>query len=442
MKKDLTQGNLLKNIITFTIPFLLSYFSQTLYGMADLFIVGQYNGASSISGVSIGSQIMHMITVMLVGLSMGSIVMIARYVGSKDEASTNKVIGNSITVFTCLSIILLVILLFFVTPIVSLMQTPLDAIEETATYLRICFIGIPFIIAYNVIASIFKGLGDSKTPMYFIAIACIANIALDYLFIGYFDMHARGAAYGTILAQAISVICSLFAIYKKKMLVLQKQDFILDKRFFIPVLKTGIPVCLQDGFIQISFLIITIIANSRGVEVSAAVGIVEKIMSFMFLVPSSMMSTVSTISAQAFGANKKDIARKTLFTCISIGVTIDIIFAIAAQFVAEDIIALFTCDWIVIVLGASYLRSYIFDCVIGCIHFCFAGYFVASGHSLISFIQNIASIVCIRIPGAYLASVYFPNTLFPMGLAAPLGGLLQISIFVFFYVYFRKHARI
>ncbi len=442
MTKDLTQGNLIKNIFVFSLPFLFSYFLQTLYGMADLFIVGQYNGASSISGVSIGSQIMHMLTVMLVGICMGTIVRIGRNVGSHNEKGISKTIGNSITLFAILSIILVFLLLLLLNPIVSLMQTPLEAIDETKKYLLICFIGIPFIVAYNVISSIFRGLGDSKTPMYFIIIACIANIALDYLFIGYFDLHASGAAYGTVIAQAISVICSLISIYKRKLIQIKKEDLKLEKEYFQPILKTGIPVSLQDGLIQVSFLIITMIANRRGVEVSAAVGIVEKIISFLFLVPSSMLSTVSTIASQAIGANKKALASKVTFICIGIAFTFGIIVGISFQFIAENVISLFTTESNVITLGASYIHSYVFDCAIAGIHFCFSGFYVASGYPKISFIQNILSIILVRVPGAYLASIYFPDSLFPMGLAAPLGGVLQVLICGMFFIYLKKQYRI
>ncbi len=442
MTKDLTQGNLFKNIAVFSLPFLLSYFLQTLYGMADLFIVGQYNGATSISGVSIGSQLMHMLTVMLVGLCMGTIVMIGRHVGSHDEKSVSKTIGNSITFFAILSIVLVIVLVLLIDPIVTVMNTPLEAIDEAKHYLLICFIGIPFIMAYNVIASIFRGLGDSKTPMFFVAIACFCNIALDYLFIGYFDMHASGAAYGTIIAQAISVVCSLVAIHKRQLLHIQKEDFKPQKEYILPVLKTGVPVSLQDGFIQISFLIITIIANSRGVEVSAAVGIVEKIISFLFLVPSSMMSTVSTIAAQSIGAGKKDLARKVTYTCCAIAFTIGILVSILFQFIAEDVLSLFTTESNVVTLGATYIHSYVFDCAVAGLHFCLSGFFVASGFSYVSFVNNIASIILCRVPGAYLASIYYPDTLFPMGLAAPMGGVLQVLICIFFFIHFRKQDKI
>ena len=297
MQRDLTKGNLLKNIVVFSLPFLLSYFLQTLYGMADLFIVGQFDGANVISGVAIGSQVMHMITVMLVGVATGGAVMIGRYVGAHDKENVSKTIGNTITLFVIIAAILTALLLLLVSPIVTIMSTPKEAIVETSNYLKICFIGIPFIIAYNVISSIFRGMGDSKSPMYFIAVACVVNIALDYYFIGTLSMHASGAALATIIAQAFSVIVAIITIATKQLIQLSFSSLKFEKETITSILKIGIPVSLQDGFIQVAFLIITIIANSRGVEISAAVGIVEKIISFLFLVPSTMMQTVSTISS-------------------------------------------------------------------------------------------------------------------------------------------------
>ena len=442
MEKNLTQGSLLKNIMIFSGPFLLSYFLQTLYGMADLFIVGQYNGAASISGVSIGSQVMHMITVMIVGLAMGSVVMIARNVGAKDRAKISKTIGNTIVLFAIVAVLLAVMLLALVNPIVSVMSTPVEAVDETTAYLIVCFAGIPFIVAYNVIAAIFRGLGDSKSPMIFIAIACVFNIALDYLFIGGFGMKAVGAAWATIIAQAFSVLISIIAIYKMKLVSISKTDLRIDKSTLGSILRVGVPVSLQDGFIQVSFLIITIIANTRGVEISAAVGIVEKIISFLFLVPSSMLSTISTISSQAIGAGDKPLARKTLFYGMTIAVSIGLVFAIAFQFIASPVIGMFTDDMVVVALGVSYIKSYVFDCTVASFHFCFSGFFVASNYSYISFIHNVASIILMRVPGAYLASIYYPDTLFPMGLAAPLGGVIQLIICVVAYMILRKKEKI
>ncbi len=442
MEKDLTQGSLFKNIAIFSLPYLLSYFLQTLYGMADLFIVGQYNGAASISAVSIGSQVMHMFTVMVVGLAMGAVVMIGRYVGAKDRENMQRTIGNSISLFAILAVVLCAVLLLLVNPITHVMSTPVEALEECRTYQRICFAGIPFIIAYNVISSVFRGMGDSKSPMFFIGIACLINICLDYLFIGGMKMGAAGAAYGTILAQAASVVISLIAIRRRNMVTLTRGDLRFRKKTVTDILRIGTPVMMQDGFIQISFLIITIIANSRGVEISAAVGIVEKIITFLFLVPSTMMSTVSAISSQAIGAGKKELARKALFYGMGISVCIGLVFAIAFQFIGGSVIGLFTDDANVTALGVTYIRSYVFDCVIASMHFCFSGFFVASGYSIVSFIHNVASIITIRVPGAYLASVWYPKTLFPMGIAAPLGGVLQVMICALFFRYLLKKQKI
>lgn len=216
MKRNLAEGSILKNIVFFSLPYLLSYFLQTLYGMADLFIIGQFNGIDSTTAVSIGSQVMNMITVMIVGLAMGSTVVIGRSVGAGDKKRASNEIGNTITLFMVVSLVLTAVLLIFVKPVVS---TPTEAVDGTISYLTICFIGIPFITAYNIISSIFRGMGDSKSPMYFIAVSCAANIALDYLFIGVLDFDTAGAALGTTLSQTVSVIVSLTVIIKRKNLI-------------------------------------------------------------------------------------------------------------------------------------------------------------------------------------------------------------------------------
>ena len=226
MEKNLTTGSVFKNVILFSLPYLLSYFLQTLYGMADLFIIGQYDGVASTTAVSVGSQIMHMITVMIVGLAMGTTVSIAQAIGADNKKQASKAVGNTIVLFMGVAIVGMALLLMLVHPIVSVMSTPAEAVNGTVTYLTICFIGIPFITAYNIISAIFRGMGDSKSPMYFIAVACIANIVLDYLFMGALKLGPAGAALGTTISQAISVLVSVIVIIKRKSVVLSKTDFI------------------------------------------------------------------------------------------------------------------------------------------------------------------------------------------------------------------------
>ena len=442
MERDLTSGSVWKNIVYFSLPYLLSYFLQTLYGLADLFIVGQFDGVASTTAVSIGSQVMHMLTVMIVGLAMGTTVNIGRAVGARDSQKASKVVGNTTVLFVGVSVVLAVVLLVLVQPIVRVMSTPAEAVEGTVRYLTICFIGIPFITAYNVIASIFRGLGDSKSPMYFIAVACVANIALDYLFIGALHMGPAGAALGTTLSQTISVAVSLLVILKKKTgISVKRADFRPERVTMGQVLKIGVPIAAQDGFIQVAFIIITIIANRRGLSVAAAVGIVEKIISFLFLVPSSMLSTVSALGAQNMGAGKYERADQILRYAMGIAVGFGLIVSLLIQIIAGPVVGLFTTDATVILLGAQYIRGYIWDCIFAGVHFSFSGYFCAYGKSEISFVHNLIAILCVRIPGVYLTSKIFPDTLFPMGLATATGSLLSVIICMIAFGWLKKQTR-
>lgn len=286
MEKNFTDGSVFKNLALFSLPYLLSYFLQTLYGMADLFIIGSFDGTAATTSVSVGSQVMHMLTVIIVGLAMGSTVSIGNAVGAGDRKKAALNIGNTVTLFMALSLVLTAALVLVVKPIVNAVSTPAEAVDGTVRYLTICFLGIPFITAYNIISSIFRGLGDSKSPMYLIAVACASNIILDYLFIGAFDMGPAGAALGTTLSQGLSVAVSLFVILKRRLGIALKRTALKPLGSVTgKMLKIGVPISLQDGFIQISFILITAIANRRGLTDAAAVGIVEKIIVLCFWCP-------------------------------------------------------------------------------------------------------------------------------------------------------------
>ncbi len=407
MERNWTTGNVFKNVILFSTPYLLSYFLQTLYGLADLFIIGQFGSVANTSSVSIGSQVIHMLTVMIVGLAMGSTVMISRQIGEKQNGKAAKSVGGAID------------------------------------YLVVCFIGIPFITAYNIISSIFRGLGDTKSPMYFIAIACGCNIALDYLFMGAFNLGPLGAALGTTISQAVSVVVSLIVIVKMKTgIKVRKSDFKLEKSTVSEILKIGVPVALQDGFIQVAFIIITIFANNRGLDDSAAVGIVEKVISVIFLVPSSMLSTVSALSAQNLGANEERRAKLTFIYSVIISVCYGIVIAVIVFITAKPLVSIFNDKSDnVAVFGCQYLRGYIWDVVFAGAHFCFSGYFCACKKSYLSFIHNVLSIVFVRIPVSYFAAKMFTDTLFPMGLAAPLGSVLSVIVCLIAYGVLSKRQK-
>lgn len=276
-------------------------------------------------------------------------------------------------------------------------------------------------------------MGDSKSPLYFIAVACVANIGLDYLFIGVFRLGPAGAALATTLSQAISVIVSLAVIVKRRAICLTRADLRPDKSAMGEILRIGIPVAVQDGLIQIAFMVITIIANRRGINDAAAVGIVEKIIGFVFLVPSTLLSTVSALGAQNIGAGKPRRAVRTLRYAVMLAAGFGLVVSCVMQFAAESVVTLFTdaaaeggAD--VIRLGGQYLRGYIWDCLFAGIHFSFSGYFCACGKSSISFMHNIISLVLVRVPGVYLTSLRFPDTLLPMGFASTAGSILSTAI--------------
>lgn len=434
----LTQGSVVRSVVRFAIPYLASYLLQTLYGLADLFLVGRLAGVADTTAVAIGSQVMHIITVLCVSLAMGSTVLVGRAVGKKDNRAAAKAIGNTASLFAIVSVIATVVLTFLAPLVVRAMSTPLEAAGATHSYITICFLALPAIAAYNVTASVLRGTGDSKSPLLFVAASCVLNIALDCFFIGALHLGSRGAALGTVLSQLFSVIFA-FAYIRRRFvgeqaeIPLCKGDFLADTAVMKELVFIGMPVALQDGFIQLSFIVITVIANARGIIDAAAVGIVEKVIGIMFLVPSSMLSTVSVMTAQCAGAGDAKRAQKSLRVCLAISLAAGVFFCAVTVPFSSSIVSLFTRESIVALRGGEYLKSYVFDCILAGLHFCFSGYFCAMGLSYLSFLHNAISAFCVRIPLAYLLSSRFPDTLFPMGCAPPAGSALSLVICVAVY---------
>lgn len=442
MQRDLTTGSLGKSIAVFSWPFFLSYFLQALYGLADMFFIGMFNGPDVIAAVSVGSQLLHMLTLMTAGFCMSTTVLIGRAFGAGDKEKIPRIIGSSISLLGTAGVVLTAVLLLLRRNIVHAMKTPDVSVEQAVLYVTIMFSGLLFVIAYNFIAAIFRGLGDSKSPLYFVAIAAVTNIVLDYVFIGPLHMHAAGAALATVLAQAVSVILSLVAIKRRHLIgPIRFRNLRFDRSIQWPLVKIGLPVFFQEGFIQISFIFITAIANSRGVEIAAAVGIVEKIITFLFLVPSTMMSTTSAVCAQNIGANRMDRANQALGICMGIMAALGAVFILLCNLFPHTIVGWFTTDPVVVNYGAQYLRPYCFDCVIAGVHFCFGGYFTARGRSYISFLHNVIAILTFRVPGVWYASVHWPGTLVPMGLCAPLGSVLSDLICLGFFLWLIQRDR-
>ena len=405
--------------------------------MADLFIVGQFYGVDSITAVANGSQVLHMLTVIIVGLAMGTTVAIGRAVGGRRLEDAAHAIGNTITLF----MITLQWSLqqdFYALSVRSFFNQ--NTQEQKASWQgkypvsTITFISIHCGVQYY--QFYFPGMRRFK-PDVFIRIACIGNIIIVVFFIG--AMQQDGQRLPLVLLYDIRCNYCWSPMMKRKTGIhLKKTDFRPNKKVMWQILRVGFPVAVQDGCIQIAFIIITVIANHRGLNDAAAVGIVEKMISAIFIIPSSMLATVSALSAQNIGAGKHDRASQTLKYATIITTGYGLIMTVLIELTGKNLVGLFTTDTVVVLLGTQYLSGYIIDSIFAGVHFSFSGYFAAYEKSYIGFIHNIIAIVLVRVPGSYLASKMFPDTLFPMGLAAPAGSLLSVLICIGAYLWMKK----
>ena len=453
---NLTEGNVKRVLLSFAVPFFISYAMQAAYGAVDLFVVGKFCQTSAVSAVSIGSQAMQLITSFVVGISMGTTVLIGRSSGENDRAMIKKTIQSSVWILIILSFVLTLLMLLNGQTIAVWMQTPAKALAETKTYIHICSIGIQFIVMFNVNAAIMRGMGNSKTPMQIVGISGLCNVVGDFILSGMLHNGVAGVAVATAASQAVSALISLIALRRlesassrialehpdsgSSRITLEHPDsdschfpFAPDGYCTKKIFAVGLPIAMQDTLINISFMILTLVANRRGLEASSAVGIVEKLISFMFLVPSSMMSAVSTFTAQNSGAHKYDRIHECIIFSIVVTAGFGALMCLISWTIPDILTSIFTKDPRVIEYAGEYIRSYSIDCILVGVTFALNGYLNGIGNSLVTFIHNTLAIFAVRIPAAFLLSSMFPDTMFPMGFASPLGSLFSIIFLVFYF---------
>lgn len=416
-------------MLKFAIPFMIARLLQALYGAADMFVVGQYANSEAIAAVSIGSQIIQTVTGIVFGLSMGGTVLIGQAIGRKDGEAAAQSIGNLALVFLALAALVTPLMIAFTDLSVDLMQTPVEALEPARAYTFICACGIPFIIGYNAVSGIFRGLGDSRTPVIFIAIACVTNVVLDFVLVGGFRMGAAGAAIATVAAQAVSFLFSLLYIRRKGFAFpFGLRHFSFEKSYAYRILRYGIPLAFQDILIGVSFLVITAVINTMGLIAAASVGVVEKLISFAMLPASAFSSAVATMTAQNYGAGRTDRAWKSLLYGIGYSLIFGVIVTLWAQFWPQSLTAIFSNDQLVIEGAAEYLRSYAWDCLVVSFVFSMNSFFTGIGNSMFTMVHNLISTFLVRIPVSWYLSRQPGTTLFHMGIAAPLATIVSVVI--------------
>lgn len=438
---DFTQGSIVKKLIQFMIPILGALILQAMYGAVDILVVGKFGTTAGISGVSTGSSVVNLVVFTIAGLAMGVTVLISQFLGEEKPEKAGAIISSAVVLFVGIALVLTVIMLVFARPISILMKAPEDALELTITYVRICGGGILFIIAYNVISSIFRGLGDSKMPLLFVTIACVVNIFGDLLFVAVLKMNVAGAAIATVLAQAVSVVLSVIII-KKRNLPIKITTLNGNIRSGIGrILKVGWPIAFQEILTQISFLALVAFINALGTDASSGYGVANKIVGFVMLVPGALMQSMAAFVAQNVGAGKEERAKKTMVVGMTLGGTIGIMIAILTFFQGDALAKLFANDPQVIARAFEYLRGFAPEAVVTAILFSFIGYFNGHGQTLWVMIQGICQSFLVRIPMSYLMSIQPNADLTRIGLAAPSATVFGILINLWFYCWYAKKMR-
>ena len=435
-KNNFTEGNILKKLSLFMLPVLGALILQAAYGAVDLLVVGRFGSTAGLSAVSTGSQLMNLVTFMVTQLAMGATVLIARYLGEKKPERIGAVLGGATVVFAILATVLFVLLVFFAHPIAVLMQAPSEALGLTTRYVRICGMGIFFIVAYNMLAAIFRGLGDSKSPLLFVLVACLINIAGDLLFVAGFKMDAAGAAIATVMAQAVSVVLAIVILLKKDLpFTLKKSDFRLNpqcRKF----LQVGLPLALQEVLTQASFLALCAFVNRLGLTASSGYGVASKIVSFAMLIPSALMQSMASFVAQNVGASKPKRAKQAMFTGMGIGLVFGCALFALVMLKGDMLAGIFSTDAEVVQKGFEYLKGFAPETILTAILFSMLGYFNGNNKTVFVMIQGLVQTLLVRLPMSYLMSIQPNASLTKIGLAAPVSTLVGVLLNTAFYLYF------
>ena len=439
-QNNFTEGAILPKLLKFMLPVLFAMFLQSLYGAVDLLVVGRFGTKADVSAVSTGSQIVMTITNLIVSFAMGITVAVGQRIGQKRPDDAAGTIGTGMVIFAVTGLLFTLISVFGAELLAKIMQAPKEAFSLTASYIRICGGGFLIITAYNLLGSIFRGLGDSRTPLIAVGIACVFNIAGDLLFAAVLGMGASGAALATVLAQLISVVISFFMIRRTKLpFEFGRHHLRPSSRHAATILKIGTPIALQDLLVGISFLVMLAIVNRLGVTASAGVGVAEKVCAFIMLVPAAFMQSMSAFVAQNYGAGHTDRAKKALRTGISVSFAFGVLMFLLTFFRGDLMAAIFSKDSATIRDAWAYLRAYAIDCLLTCFLFCFIGYYNGIGKTAFVMVQGVCGAFLVRIPVALLMQHFGGGSLFLIGLATPCSTIIQIILC--FIVYARPDRR-
>lgn len=436
---NFTEGKIFGPLIRFTIPVMSALFLQSLYGAVDLFVVGQYAANADVSAVSTGAQIMQTVTQVIAGLAMGTTILLGQEIGEGKSKEAGKTVGASIVFFGAFALVLSGLMLLGTPFLARLMNAPEEAFEATCRYLRICSAGLLFIIAYNLLGSLFRGIGNSRLPLFSVAVAAVFNIIGDLVLVKGFHMGAAGAAFATIGSQGLSVLISICLLRRIQLpFTLKRTDICFRKDITAKVLNFGIPISLMDLLVGVSFLVILSIVNSLGLLASAAVGVAGKVTAFILLIPSAFSQAMASFTAQNFGAGKMERAYRGLLYGILSALVCGVFLFWLSFFHGDLLCGIFSSDREVVRLGWDYLRAFAFDCILTAIFFLLTGFFNGCGYTKFVMVQGIIGAFLVRIPVSWLMSREVPVSLFHVGLATPASSLVQCVLCISYFFLVRR----
>ncbi len=440
-KSDFTKGSILQKLLLFMLPVLGALALQAAYGAVDLLVVGRFGSTSGLSAVSTGSQVLNLVTFVVTQLAMGVTVLIARYLGEQRPKQIPAVIGGASIVFLLMSVLLFILMVFFARPISVLMQAPAEALNLTESYVKICGSGIFFIVAYNMLSALFRGLGDSRSPLLFVLVACIVNVFGDLFLVAGLHMDAAGAALATVAAQAVSVVCAVVMLLKKDLpFKLSFRDFRLNsqcKRFLL----IGLPLALQEFLTQMSFLALCAFVNRLGLEASSGYGVACKLVNFVMLIPSSLMQSMASFVSQNIGAGNIKRAKKSMYTGIAVGLVIGCIVCTLVFLKGDLLCGIFTTEPAVIEKGFAYLKGFAPEAIVTAVLFSMVGFYNGSEHTVWVMFQGLVQTLLVRLPLAYVMSIQPNASLTKIGMAAPCSTAVGIVLNVGFFMYLNARMK-
>ena len=441
--RDLTEGSVVKNLLLFAVPFLIANILQSLYGAVDLFVVGRYCTAASVAAVSTGTQVTQIVTSLMTGLTLGGTILIGRQMGCRDYEQVKKTIGTTLTVFLAVSLILAALMIGFLRPLLLILKTPEESFEFTMQYVAICALGNPFICGYNAISAILRGYGDSVRPMFFVGIACVLNMILDFVFVRFFAMDVAGTALATVIAQGVSMASAVWYLKRHNFIFdFRLKNFRPDFKIFKNLARVGIPISFQELMVRISFLYLMSVMNSCGVYAASVAGISSKYDVFAMLTATSMASALAAITAQNTGAAKPERARKSLWMGMGFALSVSILFWLWAQLAPDTMLRVFTADEQVIKSGIPFFRSCSYDYVLVTIVFCLNGYLNGRQKTLWTMVSCSAGALLVRIPMVWFFGTHYPENLGMLGKIAPaVSGIMAVYTFIYVIYEGREHGK-